>query len=624
MKIKSNFVKSIFITSLMFLFAFTANAEFDPDKLIEDKVFSDIKTFGGPEGIQKFLESKNSVLANTSPSFLVKLKEPQSTLLKQQLDDPNPNLGRLRTAAEIIWDAGIQSGLNPQVILVTLNKEQGLITSAKNYDEKKLQKALDRAMGFDCPDSTGCGNLFPGFYFQIFGNVDSEGNRYLGAARSLMKSFSTPQGRGPGVDSEGTVWGQVGTTRTSRVGDTIKIPNTQGPPYNAPEFSIVNIKNYATAALYRYTPHVYNGNYNFWKFFQEWFRYLNGTIINITGDTKNYIIQDGTKRFLPDFVALARGMNLSGKITVSPSEVSDYPEGKPFGPNDNTIVKIENLDKKFVFLDSIKRPVSDFVLKQRGLNPEQYLVMNAAEDNLFETGAQLPPKDGTTIKAKSSPAIYLTQNGKVKLFSALTYGQYKNPKPVIVEDSELSSYAKEGFVAPKDGTLIKANSGQAVYLSQSGLKLPLTGELFKNRGFSIKNINVVSKEELEGLETGDFATPKDRTFFAIGSKSGPIYIFKEGAKHTISSFVAKQRGITPDYIFGKSEAEAWSDGIAIPPKDGTVVKSSSSATVYLVSKGQLRPLTATAFKNRKIKQKSVVVLPADEIDNYAKGETLVK
>ena len=25
--------------------------------------------------------------------------------------------------------------------------------------------------------------------------------------------------------------------------------------------------NNATAALYRYTPHVFNGNYNFWKFF---------------------------------------------------------------------------------------------------------------------------------------------------------------------------------------------------------------------------------------------------------------------------------------------------------------------------------------------------------------------
>ena len=82
---------------------------FTPDKLIEDKVFSDTQTFGGAEGIQKFLTAKNSVLANTSQHFIAKLKEPQSAALKQSLDDPNPNLGRLRTAAELICDASRQS-----------------------------------------------------------------------------------------------------------------------------------------------------------------------------------------------------------------------------------------------------------------------------------------------------------------------------------------------------------------------------------------------------------------------------------------------------------------------------------------------------------------------------------
>lgn len=154
----------------------TPDPAFTPDKLIEDKVFSDVQTFGGADGIQKFLVAKNSVLTNTSQDFIAKLKEPQSVALKQSLDDPNPNLGRLRTAAELIWDASRQSGLNPQVILVTLNKEQGLITSANDYAPDKLQKALDRAMGFDCPDSSGCGNLFPGFYYQLFGN--NSGKRF--------------------------------------------------------------------------------------------------------------------------------------------------------------------------------------------------------------------------------------------------------------------------------------------------------------------------------------------------------------------------------------------------------------------------------------------------------------
>ena len=160
---------------------------FNSSKIIDDKVFSDTQTFGGPAGIQKFLETKNSILANTSPDFVAKLKEPNITILKQALDDPHPSADHMRSAAELIWDAAQSSGLNPQVILVILNKEQSLVTGRQNDSPEQTQRALDFAMGFDCPDASGCGTLFPGFYFQLFGNLDSSGNRYLGAVKSLMK-----------------------------------------------------------------------------------------------------------------------------------------------------------------------------------------------------------------------------------------------------------------------------------------------------------------------------------------------------------------------------------------------------------------------------------------------------
>ena len=111
---------AVFFTFLIpaSVLAQTVDQAFNPTLLIDDKVFSDTQTFGGAEGIQKFLESKQSVLANTSSDFLVKLKEPQATILKQGLEDPNASLGRLRTAAELIWDAAQSSGINPQVLLV--------------------------------------------------------------------------------------------------------------------------------------------------------------------------------------------------------------------------------------------------------------------------------------------------------------------------------------------------------------------------------------------------------------------------------------------------------------------------------------------------------------------------
>jgi hypothetical protein len=84
MKYISAILFSIFLLSPNLVSAgLPVNPAFNPDKIIDDAVFSDTKTFGGASGIQKFLESKGSILANVNPDFLAKLKEPQISLLKQ-------------------------------------------------------------------------------------------------------------------------------------------------------------------------------------------------------------------------------------------------------------------------------------------------------------------------------------------------------------------------------------------------------------------------------------------------------------------------------------------------------------------------------------------------------------
>ena len=274
------------------------NSAFNPNLIIPDAAFTDSNTFGGADGIQKFLESKGSILANTDPNFLLKLNEPTNPTLKKALDDPEYFLDRARSAAELIWDASQSSGLNPQVLLVTLNKEQGLITGSPS--QGRLQQALNHAMGFACPDDGGCGNLFPGFYYQLFGNIDTAGNRYLGAARSLVKSFNTPTGRGPQING-----------KPSQVGDTILINNTLGGYDGIQPRQSVTLANRATAALYRYTPHVFNGNYNFWKFFIAWFKYPNGTLARLLNDTNVYVLLNGTLQQIPTFVLTARKLNRS-------------------------------------------------------------------------------------------------------------------------------------------------------------------------------------------------------------------------------------------------------------------------------------------------------------------------
>jgi len=609
----TKFIAAFVIVTIPFTALAQVDPNFNPNKLIEDSVFADIQTFGGAEGVQKFLEIKNSVLANTNPAFLAMLKEPDAILLKEGLEDPGAKAGRLRTAAELIWDAGRQSGLNPQVIIVTLQKEQGLITNHQNTPPEKLQKVLDKAMGFDCPDAGGCGDLFPGFYYQLFGNFDSAGNRYLGSAKSLMKSYSYAEGRGPLFNG-----------RPVKVGETVVIENTTGAYTDQPS-QVVQLFNRATAALYRYTPHVFNGNYNFWRYFQEWFRYPNGTIIKLAAGVDSYIIQNGAKQLVPPFVAIARTLNTASPVIVSPVEFETYPTDKVFGPTDGTVVRAIGENKQFVFLKNIKHPASDFVIGQRGLDPAKALSITAQEAQLFDQGPILPPSEGTVLKGQSDQGVYLVENSRLKLFSEFTFAQRKIPyaKIIVIPDAEVATYEKQGFVAPLDNTLIKASDSGTVYLMQNGLKHPLSAELFKNRGLSFKNVIVLSPNEVGALIIGAFATPKDRTWLA-NSQTGELYLFKEGSLHAISKYVAKQRGITPDYFFSPGELQEWAFSISVPPRDGTLVKGGRSAAVFLVSKSQLRPITGAAFKRRGYSFKKVVTLPQEEVDAYAKGDVIVK
>ena len=157
-------------------------------------------------------------------------------------------------AAEIIYQAGQDFKINPQVLLTILQKEQALVTSARpNHSQFKA------ATGFACPDGRRCSSSAKNFYSQV-----------RGAAWALRKY----------------IYYQDNSFYHFRY----KIGNHRIPTYptHRPECPSmkVNIENKATAALYIYTPYVYasksirdetdgwctsNGNKNFWGFFNLYF-----------------------------------------------------------------------------------------------------------------------------------------------------------------------------------------------------------------------------------------------------------------------------------------------------------------------------------------------------------------
>lgn len=107
---------------------------FQQDYLISDQALTNSKTMSVAQ-IQKFLDSKNSVLAK-------------------------PYRGS--SPAKMIYDAAKKYGINPQVILTRLQCEQGLISKST-----ATQKSLDWALGVGCYDSGNWNEKFKGFDKQV-------------------------------------------------------------------------------------------------------------------------------------------------------------------------------------------------------------------------------------------------------------------------------------------------------------------------------------------------------------------------------------------------------------------------------------------------------------------------
>jgi hypothetical protein len=235
---------------------------------------------------------------------------------QNNLQNPNATIAGGQSAAQIIYNAAQTYQINPEVLLTTLQKEQGLVT-----DDWPWVSEYQSAMGYACPDSGGCSTNYSDFYEQVDG-----------AAWQFRYYLNNP--------GAFNYW--IG-------------PNTidYAPGCGG---STVNIQNAATAALYIYTPYqpdsnvlAYTnaigstsgpgpaigdscaayGNRNFWWYFNSWFGPSVDTSVYLgeeSGSNTVYVVYDGQKQGIPSEDVL-ESWGLSGipVTTLDPSVFNAIP-----------------------------------------------------------------------------------------------------------------------------------------------------------------------------------------------------------------------------------------------------------------------------------------------------------
>ncbi len=231
---------------------------FDAGYIISDYQMSNYNSMSESE-IQSFLKSKGNCndtrtyLADYYMSYSYHIKDGHFVCLADETFGNGTVYGNDapygESAAHIIWQAARDYQINPQVLIVLLQKEQGLIT-----DSWPNNRQYRSATGYGCPDTAPCNSEYYGFKNQV--------RKAAALFRTVLNGGWTNYPLG---------WNYIQYNPDAGCGG-----------------SSVNIRSLATSALYRYTPYQPNasalaagygtgdscgayGNRNFYLYFEDWF-----------------------------------------------------------------------------------------------------------------------------------------------------------------------------------------------------------------------------------------------------------------------------------------------------------------------------------------------------------------
>ncbi len=275
------------------IFPQKAHAEYRDENLIEDSLFLDAASMSQQQ-IQDFLTARGGYLAG----------------YYSWSGRDNANV----SAAQVIYEAAQDYGISPKAILATLQKEQSLVT-AKN----PASSQLNFAMGYGCPDSTGCGAKYSGFYNQVDNGV-------------WQLRYNLERARG-----NNTWWRASssyacgGATRYYSNGlylnNTVTFYDDAGTGYKT-----IKIGSAATASLYCYTPHVYpgssaqyySGSYNFVAAYEQWFGSTHAATMITTGLQISQDQYGTTNTNVPVRVSFTITNNTSNTVDLGQMAVAGY------------------------------------------------------------------------------------------------------------------------------------------------------------------------------------------------------------------------------------------------------------------------------------------------------------
>ncbi len=175
-----------------------------------------------------------------------------------------------------------------------------------------------------------------------------------------------------------------------------------------------------------------------------------------------------------------------------------------------------------------------------------------------------------------------------------------------------------------DGELVEGPGSTQVYEILGGQKRPVS-PFVQNQRFPGILPQAVSQQQLAGFPTGPYAVPTDGTLVKDNGDN-TVFIISQGQKLPISAQVFNQRKMSFSSIntVSYTELNSWVTGSFLPPLDGTVLKAAKNRTVFWVVGQALHPVNYNFYLYDGLNKFPLMVVPDADFSSYPQGSAYIR
>ncbi len=238
--------------------------------------------------------------------------------------------------------------------------------------------------------------------------------------------------------------------------------------------------------------------------------------------------------------------------------------------------------------------------------------------------------DGTLLQVGGEPGVWLIKDGTRRPFlnkSALI-SRFGSQDIIKVSKSELEKYPLGVPIKYPNYSLL-VDGQKKVYLLVDDVLRPFESmEVVRTIGYNPEEFEPILDFELSTFTMGKIITLQDS--YPMGAllqnnKTGAVFYVESGIKYPIKTRDILKINYPKEklYSVGEDVLQKLVDGEAVKLKDGNLVKTKNSPTVFVISNGKKQPIQdEKVFNSLGYSWKNILTVSVESLADLALGEVL--